>query len=195
MTTWALSAESNPSEIPPLPPAWRVVLVRVATSAPRPLARQEVRAVLRRIIAAWSGATGEPIALIETPRGPVWDGELAGHSLDLSLSYTNREAWIGLRRGGAIGVDAMTIAAIPEAEAVARLYLGPATWAAIQSAPDPVRAFAQAWTALEARFKCVKQSLTEWPANQNQPPAGTLHTSHYFERDLVVAVVTDEAVV
>ena len=130
------------------------------------------------------------MTLIETPRGPVWDGELAGHSLALSLSYTEREAWIGLRRGGAIGVDAMTMAAMPEMEAVARLYLGPPAWAAIQVAPDPVRAFAQAWTALEARLKCLKQPLTEWPANQNRPPAGALHTSHYFERDQVVAVVT-----
>jgi 4'-phosphopantetheinyl transferase len=154
------------------------------------LARQEVRAALRRITTAWSGSTGDQIALIETPRGPVWDGELAGHSLALSLSYTDRNAWIGLRRGGAIGVDAMTIAAIPEAEAVGRLYLGPPAWGAIQSAPDPARAFAQAWTALEARLKCLKQPLSEWPANQNHPPTGTLYTHHYFARDQVVAVAT-----
>jgi 4'-phosphopantetheinyl transferase len=171
-----------------------VVLVRVTTSAPRPLARQEVRAVLRQLFAAWSGPAGEPITLIETPRGPVWDGELAGHSLELSLSYTDREAWIGLRRGGTIGVDAMTVANLPEAEAVARLYLGPTAWADIQSTPDPARAFAQAWTALEARLKCLKQPLTEWPANQNQPPVGTLPTRHYFERDQVVAVVTGGAI-
>jgi 4'-phosphopantetheinyl transferase len=159
------------------------------------MARQEVRAVLRRFLATWSGSTEEAIALIETPRGPVWEGELAGHLLNISLSYTNLEAWIGLRRGGALGVDAMTMAVLPEMEAVARLYLGPAAWAAIQSAPEPARAFALAWTGLEARLKCLKQPLTEWPANESRPPAGPLHTSHYFERDLVVAVVTDGAVV
>jgi hypothetical protein len=71
-----------------------------------------------------------------------------------------------LLRAGRIGVDAMKILHVPEAQDVARHYLGDAAVAAIQQSMDPALAFAAAWTELEARLKCLKQELNEWPVTR-----------------------------
>jgi 4'-phosphopantetheinyl transferase len=149
-------------EMPPLPPLEQAVLIRVATSPSRPIAREELRKVLRQILAAWSDLAPEQLPLRETSRGPVWRGRLGGHSLDISLSYADGEGWIGLIRGGQIGVDAMKIQPVAEAEAVARLYLGQTELQTIQQSANPTLAFAAAWTKLEARVKCLKLDLDEW---------------------------------
>jgi phosphopantetheinyl transferase len=148
--------------MPPLPPPGEPVLIRVATSQSRQTARRELRKVLRQILAAWSNLASEQLPLRETSRGPVWPGQLGGHTLDISLSYAEGESWIGLLRAGMIGVDAMKIQHVPEAEDVARHYLGGNALAAIQQSPDPAMEFAAAWTELEASIKCLKQELDEW---------------------------------
>jgi len=158
-------------EMPELPKPGEPVLIRVATSQSRQAARQELRKVLRQILAAWSNFSLEQLPLHETARGPVWLEQLAGHDLDISLSYAEGEGWIGLLRGGLIGVDAMRIQTVPEAEDVARHYLGPEILTAIRQSADPAAAFAAAWTELEARLKCLKQKLSEWSVTQ--PFAGT----------------------
>jgi len=142
-------------EQPALPPPGEPVVVRVAVSSSRQEARREARVVLRAVLAAWSGH--EPV-WEETPRGPV----VRGGGFDVSLSYSGGEAWIGLIRGGRIGVDAMRVESFPELDTVARDYLGPVTALRIRQAPDPVRAFAVAWTAHEATLKCAKHGLNEW---------------------------------
>lgn len=152
--------------------------------------RQEVRLVLRQILAAWSGLPPDRLPLIETPRGPVWEGKLAGHSLDISLSYSGHESWIGIRRAGAIGLDVMLLEYPAEIQPVARLYLGPTAWDDICNSTDPASAFILAWTAMEARLKCFKQPLTEWPGNQPaQLPPG-MEECHYLDDHRVVAVAT-----
>ena len=80
----------------------------------------------------WSGLSPEQLPLRETTRGPVWPGQLGGHSLDISLSYSGDAGWIGLIRAGQIGVDAMPVQPFPEAAAVARNYLGHTAASAIQ---------------------------------------------------------------
>jgi hypothetical protein len=147
-----------PASYPPapaLPPAGQTVVLRVAEKG-------QVREVLRQVLAAWSGWPREGLPLREAGRGPRWIGPLAGDSLDISLSYCQQEGWIGLLRGGWIGIDAMRAEPFPEALAVARHYLGPAVQAAIQQSRHPERAFALAWTDLEARLKCLKRDLIEW---------------------------------
>jgi 4'-phosphopantetheinyl transferase len=151
-----------------LPPCGQPVLVRVAVSEPRSDARREVRAVLREILAAWSHLSPDQVPLEETLRGPVWQGDLCGAPLDISLSYSPNDAWIGLIRGGTIGVDVMRAERFPDADNVARLYLGPAAAERIRQSADPAEAFAQAWTERESRLKCLKQGLTEWTESQAQ---------------------------
>ena len=149
-------------ERPALPPQGQPVLIRVAVSPARQAARSEVRVVLRAVLGAWSGQPPSQILLAETGRGPVWRNALAETNLDISLAYGASEAWVGLVRGGRIGVDVMCVEPFAEAQAVARNYLGAASAAAIAQARDPGRAFAAAWTKREAQLKCAKRGLTEW---------------------------------
>ena len=162
--------------MPALPPPGEPVLIRVVTSSSRQQSRQELRIVLRQVLAAWSGFLPEQLVLNETASGPVWPGRLGGHGLDISLSYAEGEAWIGLIRDGAIGVDAMRIQIFPEAEIVARDYLGFEALKIIQASAAPALAFASAWTAFEARLKCLKQPLREQSA-AGQPTSASSSNS------------------
>lgn len=177
-------------ELPPLPSPGEPVLIRIATPVSRSAARQKLRAVLRRVLADWSGRAPEHLPLVETSHGPRWQGSLAGHSLDISLSYCDGEGWIGLIRGGAIGVDAMRVRPVAEAEAVARHFLGPDVLAAIRESRVPEHAFALAWTEREARLKCLKLGLTEWDANQISAAANCISRRILFDDCTAVAVAT-----
>ncbi len=177
-------------QIPPLPPPNQAVLIRAATPPSWKAASLELRKVLRQVLAVWSGLLPEQLPLLETPRGPVWPGQFARQPLGISLSYCESEGWIGFFRGGAIGIDAMPAASIPEAEEIARLYLGPAAWAEIQRSQNPARAFALAWTNLEARLKCLKCELTEWAADQNSAFRNEAAQSAFFCDGTAVTVAT-----
>lgn len=121
--------------------------------------------MLHQVLTAWNGFGQLPLR--ETACGPEWQGLLDGESLDISLSYCDGEAWVGLIRGSAIGIDAMMIRPMAEAEAVARHFLGDAAAEAIRRSREPAKAFALAWTGLEARLKCLKRGLTEGSAGRN----------------------------
>jgi phosphopantetheinyl transferase len=146
--------------------------------------------VLRQVLARWSSIAPEDLPLEESRRGPVWRGRLAGHNLDISLSYCHHEAWIGLLRGGSIGVDVMRAEPFAEALAVARNYLDPETVQSIQESPDPATAFATAWTKLEAQLKCLKLGLIENPTRQVLafPPCALENIT--FASGVVVSVAT-----
>jgi phosphopantetheinyl transferase len=176
--------------MPALPPPGQAVLIRVATTPARQAARQELRTVLRQVLAAWSGLSPGQLPLRETPCGPLWPGQLAGCSLDISLSYEKSEGWIGLLRGGLIGLDVMRIGPIAEAEEVARHYLGPVALAAIQQSPNPMRAFALAWTELEARLKCLKCELVEWSATRAATTAECASQNIVHANRVAVCVAT-----
>lgn len=178
-------------EMPPLPRPGEPALVRVATQVSRAAARHELRAVLREVLAAWSGLTAERLPLRETPRGPQWQGLLAGETLDISLSYCDGEAWIGLVRGGDIGIDAMLVRPVAEAEAVARHYLGPNVLADIRGSRQTEQTFALAWTKLEACFKCLKLELTEWNTVQVRAFAHLTSREMVLGRTAVTVAVSD----
>ena len=161
-------------EMPPLPLPGEPVLVRAAVKAARPAARDKARAVLRAVLAAWSGVQPAEIALVEAGRGPVWEGRLDGICVAVSLAYGAGEAWIGLRRGGRIGVDVMRAEAFAEMQSVAHNYLGPVAAGVIAQAADPACAFAAAWTKYEAQLKCAGRGLTEWAGADAAPAAGVI---------------------
>jgi 4'-phosphopantetheinyl transferase len=177
--------------LPPLPPAGQPVLIRVATAQLRQVARQELRNTLRQVLAKWSDFLPEQLPLHETSRGPVWSGQIGGHTLDISLSYAEREGWIGLMRAGLIGVDAMQIQPIAEAESVARHYLGGAVLATIQQSYNPALAFAKVWTEWEAKIKCLKQELNEWSDAQAITLAKCATQSMVFHDHQIVTMATD----
>jgi hypothetical protein len=179
--------------IPDLPAPGEPVLIRVPASMPRPAARLELRSALRAVLAAWTGLDPARLPLRETPRGPVWSGAFLRHPLDISLSYGEHEGWIALMRGGRIGVDAMLAAPIAEMDDVARLYLGPDVAVALRTAPDRELAFALAWTELEARIKCFKRGLSEWPGSEVPGNSGWSARSQVLPGRIVVSVVTAAA--
>lgn len=178
-------------EMPALPPPGQPVLVRVATAPARQTARQELRNALRQLLASWSNLSPEELPLSETARGPLWSGQLGGHSLDINLSYAEGEGWIGLLRAGWIGIDAMHIRPIPESEEVARHYLGQTGLATVRRSADPAMTFAVAWTELEARLKCLKHGLNEWAITQTFLTAKCVIQSMILPDRLVVTVATN----
>lgn len=175
-------------ELPALPEPGRPVLVRVPAPRTRREARPFVRSALREILSTWSGLPVSALPLEETSRGPVWRGQLGGYPLDISISYSGPDAWIAMLRSGSIGVDALELQPLPDAEAVARLYLGPAVVEAIRHAPDPCRAFALAWTEMEARLKCAKRNLREWSPAEARPDSRCRCLHRFPAHGLVVAV-------
>jgi len=161
--------------LPALPPPGQAVLVHVPLGLPRPAARPVLRAVLRTILVHWSGLPAETLPLCETAAGPAWSGELHGAPLNLSLTYAGGDGWIALRRGGLVGVDALLPEPFAELPAVARLYLGPETAARLEHSPAPANQFVHAWTAHEARLKCLRLPLTEWSSIPPLPALTVLH--------------------
>jgi 4'-phosphopantetheinyl transferase len=177
-------------DLPPLPPPGKPLLLRLATSISRQTARLEVRAVLHSMLAAWCGIPADQLPLAETKNGPAWIGLPDGPAMDISLSYSGDEGWIGLIRGGSIGIDAMRIQHIPEFEEVARNYLDPSALKEIRQAPDPDTAFAQAWTQLEARLKCMKRKLKEWNDRSAKMMAACEVQTAILSEGMVVSVAT-----
>jgi hypothetical protein len=172
--------------MPLLPPPGEVVLVRVSVSRMRKAARQELRAVLREILYSWSGVEPEELPLRETPRGPQWDGNLAGEPLDISLSYADDEGWIGLVRGASIGIDVMSPTPMEEMEQVTKIYLGSDSWKKIRESSEPSVAFAKEWTSLEARLKCLRRELTEWTVGHTKVAEEVPELETFFSEGVVV---------
>jgi len=153
-------------QCPAFPAEGEPVLVRVAG--------RELRGALGEILEKWGGAS----SWRETSRGPVCDG------VDISLSYAGDAGWIGLLRGGWIGIDAVQLEAFAEMDAVARLYLAPA---AVKEARNP-NAFALAWTEMEARLKCMKRGLAEWSPDRDAG-AQSCVTRSFVTADAVAVTV------
>jgi 4'-phosphopantetheinyl transferase len=177
--------------MPPLPPPGQAALIRVSTVSARQAARQELRSVLREVLSRWSGLSSDQVGLQETARGPVCPQALRALSLNISLAYTEGEGWIGLLCGGRIGIDAAPIRSIPEADAVALLFLGAERAHNIRRSSDPALAFAIAWTELEACLKCAGKDLTEWSSTDLETVYSNCTThSLVFAGDRILTVAT-----
>jgi 4'-phosphopantetheinyl transferase len=140
-------------------------VVGVRGQPDRATARRTIRAAL---LAALAEATGLPASSIRLCGGP---GEapfallVDGSRIALSISHDGDLSVAALRLdGGAVGIDLMRVADVPDWEAVARDYLGPACAAALAATPAQERAaaFARAWSEREARLKCRGWQLVEW---------------------------------
>ena len=177
-------------EPPPLPRRGVPVLLRVPVPAERMEAQVALRSALRTVLAGWSNQLADALPLRETAHGPEWVGLLGGETLALSLAYTGAEGWLGLRRGGAMGVDAMMVEPFAEMTAVARTYFDPDTVAKLVKSRQPELDFAVAWTTLEARLKCLKRPLAEW----SDASAVTLNMcavqTSYCDPKLIISIAT-----
>jgi 4'-phosphopantetheinyl transferase len=84
--------------------------------------------------------------------------------IGLSIAHESGLSLVAIHAQGPVGVDVMQVIAMPDALDVARAYLGPEAAQALAERPaDQIdRAFALAWTAHEARLKCLGMPLEEW---------------------------------
>ena len=146
-------------------PAVHVVGVRGMHD--RATARQTIRIAL---LAALAEALALPAARIrvcgapgEAPYALVDDGR----RIALAISHDGDVSVAALRLDGAVGIDVMQVADVPDWHAVAHDYLGPACATALAGVPAPARAaaFARAWSGREARLKCRGRALAEWRAD------------------------------
>jgi 4'-phosphopantetheinyl transferase len=82
----------------------------------------------------------------------------------LSIAHESGLSLVGVHTEGPVGVDVMQVMAMPDALDVARAYLGPeAAQALAKRRADQIdHEFALAWTAHEARIKCLGMQLEEW---------------------------------
>lgn len=172
---FARALEPVPSQH--LPQIW---LVGVAGQAEREAARQDIRLALRAALAVLLGADpaaidlpaapGEaPYAMIRAAALPhAAAGRMAPRRIALAISHDEALSVAAISLAGAVGIDVMRIADIPDWEALARDYLGPAaaqTLAGLDAGARPA-ALARGWSEREARLKCLGLGLGEWRVDE-----------------------------
>jgi len=133
-------------------------------TTPRAEARARIRQALHEALLHLLAADPESVALITTPGEPV---RLAPPWADIGLSISHEPglSLAVINLAGPAGIDLLRVASAPVgSDAVAHDYLGPevARVLAGLSGEQRQHAFAQAWTRLEARLKCLGLELREW---------------------------------
>jgi 4'-phosphopantetheinyl transferase len=138
-------------------------IVGVRGQPDRATARRTIRMALRAALAETSGLPATSIQLCGAP-GEAPYALLDGRRIALSISHDGDLSVAALRLdGGAVGIDLMQVTDVPDWQAVARDYLGPACAATLTGMP----AFARAWSEREARLKCRGLALAEWRASDD----------------------------
>jgi len=148
-----------------------VLTLSTSSGQQRDPARAQIRAAVRAALSQLLSIPAQQINIRSVP-GSAPQIEAAGRQIGCSFSHEEGLSLAALNLHGPIGVDLMKIQAIPDWESVARDYLGPQTCEALRACrpEDRPRAFAQAWTAHEARLKCLGLPLTEWPIPAQTAP-------------------------
>jgi len=136
-------------------------IVGVRGQPDRTTARRTIRLALLAALAEAGGLPASAIQLCGAP-GKAPYALLDGRRIALSISHDGELSVAALRLdGGAVGIDVMQVTGVPDWQAVARDYLGPACAATLAGMP----AFARAWSEREARLKCRGLALAEWNAS------------------------------
>jgi 4'-phosphopantetheinyl transferase len=162
------AARSVPS--PQGPGLW---MLQVATplSTLRDEARHLVRQALREHLPPWLGT--DAVDLITTP-GQAPRLAPPHQGVGVSIAHEAGLSLVALHRHGPVGVDLMHPVDMPDALDVARDHMGPEVAQALakamanRSATEHAQAFALAWTAYEARLKCLGLPLQEWQAEMDK---------------------------
>src|SRR5471032_432971 len=134
-----------------------VMSIVTTGGALRAQAREQVRSAVREVLSLLLGIPAGAIAVDSTPGQPPRIVLAYDPGRAIACSFAHEDGWslaaINLR--GAIGVDLMRVRDVPDWQAVARDYLGPAVTADLSACPpwQRARAFALAWTAREAHLK------------------------------------------
>lgn len=146
-----------------------VIAVDTPKTPIRDQARQQLRQILREILAKQLNCSPAQIALQNPPGQPP---RVDGYpDIGLSVSHEPGRSLLAINRAGPVGVDLLHVEAAPawqsEIDGLARDYL--AGTISGNTPAERLHNFAQAWTALEARLKCLALPLQESsPALQQQ---------------------------
>lgn len=148
-----------------------VGVIGVRGRADRDTARRTIRtaldAALRTALVERGGADATRVFLHaapgEAPFAIAGDGVTA-QRIALAISHDGSLSVAAFAFDGAVGIDVMQVVPVPDWEAMARDYLGPAVVQALAGLPACERdaAFARAWSEREARLKCLGLQLDEW---------------------------------
>lgn len=161
-----LAVHAWPGPVPA--PRDGLLVLFLRTDPLRDAARLQLRQAAREALALLLGLTVDDITIESRPGTPPRI-LVAGEARDIGCSFAHEDrcALAAINLHGAVGVDLMRVRDIPDWQAVARDYLGPAECAALlaTSAADRPRAFAEAWTRREAALKLHGQQLSEWRAD------------------------------
>lgn len=147
-----------------------VIGVRTALSTSRHGPRQTVRAVLAAVLAARLGCVESSIGVTSTPGLPPRLEGTHEAGLWLSISHAPGLSLLAIDPRGPVGVDLMQVnlelAGMDDWAMLAQDYLEPDVAAGLARCVgmDLPRRFAEAWTAHEARLKCLGLPLQEMSA-------------------------------
>jgi 4'-phosphopantetheinyl transferase len=148
-----------------------VTVIGLRGQAERETARPAIRAALTDALAAQYGVTPDRV-LLHSPSG---DAPWATVELDtgprrvaLAISHDGELSVAAFSFADAVGIDVSQVVPVPDWEAVARDYLGPAAVQTLAALPFDTRdaAFARAWSEHEARLKSLGLQLEEWRAER-----------------------------
>ena len=168
----------------------RTILLQVSGVERTSEGRRKMREVLHTVLSGWIGGFVE---WLDTDKGPSVRTLIEGKQVDVSLSYAGGYGWLGICCGGRIGVDAVVIDESFDSGDIAALYLEAADAREIREATDKAAAFAQRWSALEARCKLARVPLQEKAPPPNAPVYTTKTTAKKARIVISVALQLDIA--
>lgn len=157
------------------------ILVHAPALSRSPADKPQVRKTIHDLVNLWIPDAPPPV---ESCTGPVYPKLKSGARLALSISYSEKGAWLAFSNGFPIGIDAVdlaTVHALGDVTKIADTYLPLSARESFRNMSGPLF-FARLWSAHEASLKCFKLPLDESPV---APPAKT----HNIEVDDTVLAV------
>jgi 4'-phosphopantetheinyl transferase len=141
-----------------------VRVIGIEGDGDRPRARVRIREAIHDALLLMTGAS---VTLHGDEGEAPWAIGPDGRRIGLSISHEGALSIAAIHLHGHVGVDMLHTQLPHDALAVALDYLGPDAVQALTVAEPAQRplAFATAWTAHEARIKCLGIDLGEWDDN------------------------------
>ena len=152
--------------------ALTVISVPTPATTNRLQARELIRVALRETLAKFFNQPAASITLVSQPGRAIYVMNSPHGCLQVSVSHMPGMSLAAITKLTGVGVDLMQVDQDVKVmfdwthnwAQVALDYLGPVESGLLKSTPSSYRptAFAEAWTRLEARLKCLGLALTEW---------------------------------
>ena len=118
------------------------------------------RALLRRVVAAWTGLGPQEVRFAYGPTGKPMLASI-GNELRFNLSHSGGYAACAVTSGGDVGIDLEEVRPLADAEAVAARFFSPLENEDLLDLPaaDRLRGFYECWTRKEAFLKATGDGL------------------------------------